>query len=254
MLVRSLLVIGGAVALSVIACYIVRRVIDNERREKYNSVAGNFFSAVGAFYAILVAFVVVAVWEDMNTARDNTYVEANAIPGLYFASTDFSAKDKEAFQRIAVDYATLVVTDEWPKLAEGGHSEKVEAVAKDMRRAIVGMDVQTPRQQALYSAMIERVNTISSARRDRLNESTPSVPDFFWVGLIIGGVLLIGFALFFGVPRFGPHALMIAVLAMLVSASLYFTALMDHPFRGDISVQPDAFRTALTQMGKPAPG
>ncbi|GAA3987804.1 hypothetical protein GCM10022247_02610 [Allokutzneria multivorans] len=253
MLLQSILVVGGTVIASVVAAYIVTRLVPFESRSKYNEVSGHFFAACGAFYAILVAFVVVAVWEDLGAARANTYVEANALPGLYFASTAFSDKDKAAFQDIAVSYAKAVIVDEWPLLAQGKGSPKVEEVAKKMRRAIVQVDVEEPRQEALYSAMIERVNTIGSARRDRLNEAVPSIPSFFWVGLIIGGALLIGFALFFGTERFLPHALMVGVLAMLVSASLLFTHLMDHPFSGAAAVSPEAFRVALSQMGQPLP-
>ncbi|WHT17239.1 DUF4239 domain-containing protein [Crossiella sp. CA-258035] len=253
MLWNSLLIVGGAIGISVLAAYVVDRCVRRESRARYHDVSGHFFAAVGAFYAILVAFVVVAVWEDMEAAKKNTYAEANALPGLYFASTAFSDKDKAAFQDIAVSYARTVIVDEWPELREGQASAKVEDVAKRMRRAIVSMDVETARQEGLYSAMIERVNTINTMRRERLNEAHTSVPRFFWVGLIIGGVLVIGFALFFGPPGFLPHALMIAVLAALVSASLYFTYLMDHPFRGEVAVTPEAFRIALVQMGQTPP-
>ncbi|GAA2833168.1 bestrophin-like domain [Crossiella cryophila] len=253
MLWDTLFVVGGAIAVSVLAAYLVDRAIPRETRARYHDVSGHFFAAVGAFYAILVAFVVVAVWEDMESARRNTYIEANALPGLYFAATDFPDKDKRVFQEISVAYARAVITEEWPLLASGQAGPQVEDAAKRMRRAIVSIEVETPRQEALYSAMIERVNTINTTRRERLNEARPSVPRFFWVGLVVGGVLVIGFALFFGTPTFLPHALMIAVLASLVSASLYFTYLMDHPFRGQIAVTPDAFRTALVQMGQTPP-
>lgn len=253
MLGNSLIIVGGAIAISVLAAFLVDRAVSRESRARYHEVSGHFFAAVGAFYAILVAFVVVAVWEDMEAAKKNTYTEANALPGLYFASTAFSDKDKAAFQEIAVGYARAVIVEEWPLLSEGRTSPKVEEIARRMRRAIVSVDVATPRQEGLYSAMIERVNTVNTARRERLNESHTSVPRFFWIGLIVGGVLVIGFALFFGTPSFLPHALMISVLAALVSASLYFTYLMDHPFRGEVAVSPEAFRIALVQMGQTPP-
>ncbi|MBP2478070.1 hypothetical protein JOF53_006942 [Crossiella equi] len=253
MLWTSLGVVGGAALLSVVAAFVVDRLVSRESRARYHDVSGHFFAAVGAFYAILVAFVVVAVWEDMEAAKKNTYVEANALPGLYFAATAFGEADKKAFQDISVAYARAVITEEWPLLAQGRTGPAVEDSAKRLRRAIVSVEVETPRQEALYSAMIERVNTVGTARRERLNEAHPSVPRFFWVGLIVGGCLVIGFALFFGPPGFGPHALMVMVLACLVSASLYFTYLMDHPFRGEVAVTPEAFRIALVQMGQTPP-
>ncbi|WP_186763051.1 bestrophin-like domain [Lentzea tibetensis] len=241
---------AGAVCIAVL---IVDRIVPVARRVPYNELSGHFFAAVGAFYAILLAFVVVAVWEDMNAAKDNTYVEANALPGLYFSSTQFSERDKAEFQDIAVTYAREVIDDEWPMLAHGEASPRVDDVAKRMRKVLLQLDPQTPKQEALYSAMIERVNVINSARRDRLNEAKPSIPGYLWFGLIVGALLVVGIALFFGAPRPMPHTIMVIVFAMLVSGSLYYAHLMDHPFAGTTTVTPDAFRIALRQMGQTSP-
>lgn len=96
----------------------------------YNELSSYFSAAVGAFYAVLLAFVVVAVWEDMNAAKDNTYVEANALPGLYFSSTQFDPKQRAEFPDVTVSYAKAVIEDEWPRLADGQPSQQVEDVAK----------------------------------------------------------------------------------------------------------------------------
>ncbi|GLZ35408.1 hypothetical protein Lesp02_75950 [Lentzea sp. NBRC 105346] len=245
------LVVGGTALAVTIAVLVIDRVVPVSRRLPYNELSGHFFAAVGAFYAVLLAFVVVAVWEDMNAAKDNTYVEANALPGLYFSSTQFEPAQRAEFQGAAVTYARAVIADEWPRLAHGEPSPQVEDAAKRMRKALLQLDPQTPKQEALYGAMIERVNVINSARRDRLNEARPSIPGYLWFGLIIGGVLVIGIALFFGAPKPLPHALMVITLAMLVAGSLYYAHLMDHPFAGTTTVTPDAFRVALKQMGQP---
>lgn len=246
-------VVGGSVLLSVVAALVVNRLLPAKVRIDYNELSSHFFAAVGAFYTVLLAFVVVAVWEDMNAAKDNTYVEANALPGIYFSSTAFGEREREELQEIAVSYADAVVTQEWPLLAEGKASPRVDEIAQRMRRTLLRLEPTTPKQEALYSAMIERVNAINSARRERLNEAHPSIPGFLWVGLVVGGVLVVGLALFFGAPRALPHILMVAVLVVLVSTSLYYAHLMDHPFLGSISVNPEAFRVALRQMGHTAP-
>lgn len=242
-----------SVVATTLCVYVVHRVLPHQKRTSYDEVNGYFFAAAGVFYAVLVAFVVVAVWEGLGEASKNAATEANALPGLYFSSTVFGPETKQAFQTAAVNYARDVVTDEWPRLADGVASAKVDADAKSMRQAILKVEPSTHQQEALYSAMIERVNAINSARRQRLNEAEPSIPKFLWVGLIAGAVLLVVFALFFGAPGVVPHMLMVGVLTTLVVGSLFLIYLMEQPYRGPMSVQPAAFRTALTQMGQPAP-
>ncbi len=245
------LVACGSVVVSAGCVIVVHRLWSHTLRAAHNEVNGYFFAAVGALYAVLLAFVVVAVWEDMGTAQQNTYDEANAIPGLYFSSTVFPPDIRTTFQRDSVAYARDVINDEWPTLANGQSSPRVEADAKALRKAILQVQPRTDQQDALYSSMIDRINTINSDRRQRIYEAQPSIPGIFWYSLLGGGILLIFFALFFGVPKLLPHLLMVTVLATIVAGTLYLTYLMEQPFRGPMRIEPNAYQVALVEMGQP---
>lgn len=252
MLTEGVLFIGSAVAVSVLAQWLVDQVAPRERRAPYNDVAGYLFTAVGAFYGILLAFVVVSTWDAAGRARDNTYTEANALPGIYFSSNVFP-EHREEFQAIVVSYASNVITEEWPALAAGRSSPAVDADAQRLRRELLSLQPETGAQVNVHAAMIERINAIGSARRTRLNDANPSISPPFWTALVCGGVLVVCVTLFFGTPRLLPMLLMIAVLATIVFSSLYLAHAMDHPFRGAMSLDPEAFRTALRQMGHDPP-
>ncbi len=245
-----LLAAGGSVALAALGVFFVHRVLPHHARQDYNDANGYFFSAIGVMYTVLLAFVVVSVWEQFGDARANTYAEANAIPGLYYSATVFPPDIRVEFQEVAAAYARDVVEDEWPRLADGQSSPKVDADAGRLRRAILRVQPDTPQQEALYSTMIERINTINSARRQRLNEAGASIPRLFWVGLIGGAILLILFGLFFGVPKLLPHLLMVIVLTVIIVGSLYLAYLMEQPFRGPMRLEPTAFQIVLTQLGR----
>jgi hypothetical protein len=247
-----LLVAVGSVVLVAILVFLVHHLFPHALRSAYNEVNGYFFAAVGALYAVLLAFVVVAVWQDMGTAQQNTYGEANAIPGLYFSATAFPDNVRTTFQRDAVAYAHDVIDDEWPALANDGSSAKVEADAKALRKAILQVKPDNDQQDALYSSMIDRINTINSDRRQRIYEAQPAIPGFLWWALVGGGVLLVVFALFFGVPKMIPHLLMVTVLSIVLAGTLYLTYLMEQPFRGPMRVAPNAYQVALVEMGQPA--
>lgn len=245
------LVTCGSVVGVAVLVYLVHRVFPHGVRASYNEANGYFFAAIGALYAVLLAFVVVAVWEDLGTAQQNTYSEANAIPGLYFSATAFPPNVRKTFQNAAVAYARDVINDEWPALANGQSSPRVEADAKALRKAILQVQPQTDQQNALYSSMIDRINTINSDRRQRIYEAQPSIPDIFWYGLLGGAALLVFFALFFGVPKMVPHLLMVTVLTVIVAGTLYLTYLMEQPFRGPMRIEPGAYQVALVEMGQP---
>jgi predicted membrane protein len=66
--------------------------------------------------------------------------------------------------------------------------------------------------------------------------------------LIIGGTLVVGFTYLFGMENNITHVLMVATLALVISLVLFTVATLNHPFRGDVSVRPDAFDQVLARF------
>ena len=52
--------------------FLMQRWIPHHRREKHNEVAGYIFAAIGVLYAVLMAFVIVALWGDDDAAQQTT--------------------------------------------------------------------------------------------------------------------------------------------------------------------------------------
>jgi hypothetical protein len=59
-------------------------------RQEHNDVAGFIYAVVGVAYAVLLAFVVVVVWEEYERAKDTVETEANELAGVYFLADRFS--------------------------------------------------------------------------------------------------------------------------------------------------------------------
>jgi Protein of unknown function (DUF4239) len=244
------LVACGSVPVASGAAAMIQRWFPHSLRKNYNEANGYFFAAVGVLYTVLLAFVVIAVWEDTRTTQQNIDDEANALPGLYFSSTVFPPGIQKTFQHYTVAYAKDVIDHEWPALANGRSSPIADADANALRRAILQVQPKTMQQEELYRSMIDRINTINSNRRQRITEAEPSIPKIFWCCLLGGAVLLLLFALFFGVPRLVPHLLMVTRLTVIVAGTLYLAYLMEQPFRGPMRLEPGAFEVALVEMNQ----
>ncbi len=65
-------------------------------------------------YAVLVAFVVVVVWEQLNQAEEGTEHEAAAISDLLRDSAGLPVAGRAEIQRSLIDYTNDVVDDESP--------------------------------------------------------------------------------------------------------------------------------------------
>ena len=84
------------------AGYAYRKVVPHRRLEDANAVSGQVFQLAGALYAVLVAFVVVVVWEQFRDAEDVTGAEASAIADLLRDSTAVPAEFRPAVEQSLV--------------------------------------------------------------------------------------------------------------------------------------------------------
>ena len=70
------------VLVAVAGLVVVQRLVPPERREVQNDVAGFIYAVLGVAYAVLLAFVVIAVWQDYQTAQAEVESEAHELAGI----------------------------------------------------------------------------------------------------------------------------------------------------------------------------
>ncbi len=67
----GMLVVGGAVALTIAGSLAVRRIIHHSKLKLHHDVADPILGVMGAVYSVLVAFVVVTVWISFDKSTSN---------------------------------------------------------------------------------------------------------------------------------------------------------------------------------------
>ncbi|MFZ1151174.1 MAG: hypothetical protein WAR76_15790 [Xanthobacteraceae bacterium] len=97
---------------------LVRRYVALDRLTINNEIAGFKFATVGVLYAVLLAFVIIVVWEKFSAAEVNVH-EAGAAENLYRLSQglgDFSGAD---LRKAVATYLKAAITDDWPAMDKG---------------------------------------------------------------------------------------------------------------------------------------
>jgi hypothetical protein len=64
--------VAAVVGVSVGGLIVFRKAVSHTRLENANAVSGQVFQLAGVLYAVLVAFVVVVVWEQFGDAENAT--------------------------------------------------------------------------------------------------------------------------------------------------------------------------------------
>jgi hypothetical protein len=71
------------------------------------------------------------------------------------------------------------------------------------------------------------------------------LPAILWVVLAAGGIVVVGFTYLFGLDSTAVHLLMVSSLALIIALVLFTVAALDYPYKGDITVGPEAMERVL---------
>jgi hypothetical protein len=254
--VYGVLVVCGACLAAVVGLTVVQRLVPATIRKEYNDVAGFIYAVLGVIYAVLLALVVIAVWEDFGRARETTEQEANALAEIFWLAHGLPEPERHHVQELARSYAEEVVDEEWP-LMEQGRAPLMEhtratprgwVLIDDIRATLQGYEPHTVAEQELYSEGLDQVQRLADARRMRLVAAQEGMPTVLWVVLVVGGMLVVGFAYFFGMENTGAHALMVVSLAGVIALVLFTISAMEHPFSGGARIGTGAFELVLNRF------
>jgi hypothetical protein len=237
------------VLMAVVGLAVVQRLVPPERREEHNDVAGFIYAVLGVAYAVVLAFMLIAVWQDYNTAQTTVESEANELAGVYFLASRLPEPQRTHVQDLARMYARVVVEEEWPMMEQGQTSPRADSLLGQLRFELLEFDPHTRGEQVLYERGLTDLHNAVDARRSRLLEVREGIPNLLWVVLVVGGVITVSFTYLFGLKSNVAHALMVAALTLLICAILFTIGEFDYPFSGVVEIRPEAFREALRSFG-----
>jgi hypothetical protein len=236
-------IVGGFLVVTLCAGYVVGRFTSAEMRAQHNELAGFILAVIGVVYAVLLGFVTIGVWDRFESAQARTYDEAANLTLVYRDASSFA--ERHELRAAITRYVETVVEDEWPRLREGNRSiaarREVEAVDVTVRN----LAVTDARTQNIQAQMLQAMGETLNDRDDRLSIDAHGINEIMWVVLAAGAIITVGFTYLFGFKRTLMQQLMIGSLSLLIGLVLFLTFSLDYPFRGAISVAPDAFENAL---------
>lgn len=240
--VLGIIIISVSVILSVLGLIIVRHFIPHHRLKLHNDVAGFLFGTLGVIYAVLLAFIVVVVWQNFDEVDSNMELEANYLTDLYTDSISFPDTLKKDLHKNFYEYAKAILNEEWDMLKKG----KSSSMAKDVIERIwllYGTYIpETKTQEIFLEESIDKLNKMCELRRQRLIDSRKGISPLLWFVLIFGGIVTISFTFFFGTENFRAQITMTILLTIIVSLILFTVLELDYPFTGGMNVSLDGFK------------
>jgi hypothetical protein len=228
--------VAGVVALSCLGLALVRRFLPPQRLRPSNGPVGFLFTTTGGIYAVVLAFLVIVVWQSFTEAGRVVLTEIDALTDIAQNARVFTRPQEERIRGEILAYNRDMVDEEWPAMQHGSSSPRAESEAADIASEISNLTPRNGREIAVRGRLLQLTQAFLNARRDRLVRNRTGIAPILWVTMFAGAAITIVFAYLFGVQHAGLHYVLVSLLAATIALMLVLIIEVDFPFRGEVSV------------------
>ncbi len=248
---EDLLVILVCTSASLLLLWLLQRIWPYSERRNHNDIIGWQVSVLGTTYAVIVGFMLYAVWTTFQSAEINAENEANCLVNVYRIADGLPAAQRVQVQQLAREYANTVINQEWPAMHRGEATFSARATIEKLYTVVMQARPATFAEQSSMSLTLTEIASMTEHRRVRELESQSKLPSILWIVLFLGGVITSVSACLFGTENFKLHALQVFSLTLLLSLALVAIGDIDRPFQGTVRVLPRGFERARTTFAEP---
>ena len=235
---------------------VVRRQAKGLALKDHHDVLGMMFSVAAAFYGVVLAFVIVAAWQNFQDAAQREQVEVLALTELYEVGTRLRMPTRQLMTTAIRGYVSDSLLYEWSDnpypTTKAGRGD-----LKKMLAALLSLDPQSQKEGILYGKAMDQITRLFEARQQRLLYSQSNIPVIVWIVIIFGAGVTIALSFFFFTQHHQLQALTTMLFAMLIGLTIVAIYDLSHPYQGYTRIAPTGFRELLGEIDRhsfaPAP-
>ena len=217
------------------------------RRAGLNDVVGYVLSFVSVIYGVLLGMLAVVTYQNLTEADRISSHEASTSAALYedvgVYPEELAGKLRERLNQ----YTRHVIGVEWPLQKRGPVPLTQEEHLSEFLQLLTSFQPPPGSLQILHAETIREFNALIDLRRTRLHMASVSIPGIMWYTVVTGAILCMVLIWLFDTTLMSQFILG-GVSAFGMSTMICLSALMDNPFRGELSVSPAAFEAVLMAL------
>ncbi|MGC2714252.1 MAG: hypothetical protein WA366_12830, partial [Pseudolabrys sp.] len=218
---------------------LVRSRLHEEPR--LNDMLAAFLQYFGIIYGLLLGLLAIATYQDRLDVEKSNANEASSLSALYRNVSAYPEPSRSELQNLLREHTHYLIEDAWPQQRKGVVPVDESHRITTLQTRLALFEPQTKAQELLHENTLRQFNTFYQDRRARIYSLTAGIPAILWytvaVGALINMILLWMFDL-------RPHAQWIlgGLISFYLGTVIAVIALMDHPYRGELGLSPDAFQ------------
>lgn len=203
-------------------------------------------NAVGAIFALMVAFSAAGIWNDSNQANTAVQRESNALENMLALAPSLPTDLADRLRDQVRDYTRLVVEKDWPAMQRSAAVDDpvYDAAERDLLGLIKMLSVEQSRLTSVptVAPLLGQITEARTARLTRIAIAAAGVSSAQWIAM-----LLIALSALVVVAICHNHHFPVQVLAtnlytLAASAAFFVIMAHDRPFVGALAVSSAAFQ------------
>jgi hypothetical protein len=205
-------------------------------------------AVISALFLLIFAIAVIVPWTVADSARQNTYAEANALVEASWLAGGLPPADATSTRGALRDYIQFVADEEWRTLKRGDLDPQGWRRLDTLRATLTRLKLDDEDQQNARDGVVSQLQTVYAARRQRAVDAGASLPSGVLVLTVFTAVLVMVFPVASGARPRGWILAPYGLLAITLGVGVYLVFAINHTFSGPLGVDPTAFTSALEQL------
>jgi len=241
---EDVLIVTVCVALNFAFLMALQRFWPGPARRIHNEMLGWQLSVLGTTYAVIVGFMLYAVWTTFQAAELNADNEANSLVNVFRLADGLPPDARAEVHQLAKEYAETVISQEWPAMHHAENRFAGHPVVQKMWSTVARVNPTNFGEQTSMDHALSELSSMTEYRRRRELQSQSNLPTILWIVMILGGFITLFCASLMGTENFRLHFLQVLLLTLFISLTLVAIADIDRPFLGTVHVRPSGFERA----------
>src|SRR5215472_12407820 len=250
--VIGLLFCATFVGFTWIGIFLTRATVHSwlHQQERANEMVSVALSSYFVLFGLLLGLLAVATYQNYATVNDIVDNEASSLSSLYREISSLPQPSRGQLQQRLREYTRYTIEEGWA-LQRKGIVPKGEAVRSGLLiRSLLDFEPSNKREETLYADALRQSAHRNELSRARLSNVTTGLPAVLWWVVAICAAINI---LLICMQDMEVHVHMIlgAALAAILGLVIFLIAELDNPFRGSVSIGPDAIVRVYEDVMKP---
>jgi Protein of unknown function (DUF4239) len=245
---ESVLLIILMVAGSLGFLALLYRVWPVEERRPHNDLIGWQLTVLGTTYAVVIGFMLYAVWTGFQLAEGNAEAEANCLVNMVRSAEGLPDAQRQKIEDLGREYADEMLTQEWPAMSRASATYTSDKIVRELWAAVTKVETRTSSEQTSRDHAFTELSRMTEHRRLRQLQVISDLPGILWAVLIVGAIVTIVSACLFGGLDLKLHFIQVGALSLLLALILAAIADINRPFQGSVHVPPLGFERARATL------